>query len=50
MAASGTVSPESPPELYHLTDDPGEKNNLASAHPEKVRELQALLHHFSSSL
>jgi len=44
------VSPESPPELYHLTDDPGEKANLASAHPEKVHELQALLHNFSSSL
>jgi arylsulfatase A-like enzyme len=45
-----TLSPENPPELYHLTDDPGEKNNLASAHPEKVHELRALLANFSNSL
>jgi len=42
-------SPEYAPELYNLTDDPGEKNNLASAHPEKVRELQALLQTFPST-
>lgn len=42
-------SPENPPELYHLTDDPAEKNNLASAHPEKVRDLQALLQSFPST-
>jgi arylsulfatase A-like enzyme len=27
-------------ELYNLAQDPGEKNNLAAANPDKVRELQ----------
>ncbi|MDA7675009.1 arylsulfatase [Akkermansiaceae bacterium] len=30
-------------ELYHLTKDPAEKNNLASKHPEKVAEFTALM-------
>lgn len=34
-------SPE--PQLYHLTEDIGEKNNLANTNPEKVKELSALL-------
>ncbi len=29
------------PELFNLREDPGEKNNLAQANPEKVKELQA---------
>ena len=31
-------------ELYNLSDDLSETNDLAEAEPEKVRELQALLH------
>jgi arylsulfatase A-like enzyme len=31
------------PQLYDLGKDPGERTNLAAAHPEKVRELAALL-------
>ena len=31
------------PQLYDLATDPGERNNLAAAQPEKVRELAALL-------
>ena len=31
------------PQLYDLAGDPGERNNLAAARPEKVRELAALL-------
>ena len=31
------------PQLYNLRDDPGERRNVATAHPAKVRELQALL-------
>ena len=31
------------PQLYDLAADPGERNNLAAANPEKVRELAALL-------
>ena len=31
------------PQLYDLAKDPGERTNLAAAHPEKVRELAALL-------
>ncbi len=31
------------PQLYDLDKDPGEKNNLAAQHPEKVKELAELL-------
>jgi arylsulfatase A-like enzyme len=34
-------SPE--PQLYNLTEDPGETKNLAAVYPEKVKEMQALL-------
>jgi arylsulfatase A-like enzyme len=30
-------------QLYHLTDDPAETRNLAAKHPEKVKELAAML-------
>lgn len=35
--------PQKPYELYYLKDDPGEDNNLASQHPEKVKSLVGLL-------
>lgn len=31
------------PQLYHLTTDLGERQNVATAHPDKVRELAGLL-------
>jgi hypothetical protein len=31
------------PQLYHLKDDIGEKNNLAEKYPEKVKEMASLL-------
>lgn len=31
------------PQLYNLRKDKGEKNNLAAEHPEKVKELKAML-------
>jgi arylsulfatase A-like enzyme len=31
------------PQLYNLADDPGETKNAAANHPEKVKEMQALL-------
>lgn len=31
--------PDRPAELYDLSKDPGEQNDLASEHPELVREL-----------
>jgi arylsulfatase A-like enzyme len=31
------------PQLYNLKSDPGEKNNLASQYPDKVKELSARL-------
>jgi len=34
-----TLSDLSAAELYNLADDIGERNNLAAAHPEKVKEL-----------
>ena len=32
-----------PVELYDLAEDIGQRNNLASQHPEKVKEMQALM-------
>ncbi len=34
---------KAPVELYHIAKDIGQKHNVAAAHPEKVKELQALL-------
>lgn len=34
-----------PDELYHLDDDIGEKNNLASRYPERVRRMREMLEH-----
>ena len=31
------------PQLYDLSRDPGEQQNLADAHPDKVKEMQARL-------
>ena len=31
------------PQLYNLSVDPAEKNNIAPAHPDKVASLSALL-------
>lgn len=36
-------SPSQPYELYRLDVDPGEENDLAATHPEKVEELKAIL-------
>ncbi|MDZ7725344.1 MAG: hypothetical protein U5R06_21625 [candidate division KSB1 bacterium] len=32
--------PDSPMELYHLTQDPGEQQDLAMQHPEKLAEFK----------
>ena len=41
--APGVWKPdEDPVELYYLPDDFSQANDLAEAHPEKVKELQAL--------
>lgn len=37
------VAQETPPQLYDLAADPGEKNDLASAHPDKIAPLRQRL-------
>ncbi len=44
QAHTNTETGNSPqPQLYNLKEDIGEKNNLATKYPEKVKELDALL-------
>ena len=31
------------PQLYHLSEDLGEKNNLAAEYPERIKDMAALL-------
>jgi arylsulfatase A-like enzyme len=33
-----------PPELFHLANDPGERQNLAAKNPEVLADLQRVLH------
>lgn len=40
----------SPPRLYQLSDDIGERNDLASAQPDKVKELQTLWDQWNQTL
>lgn len=42
--------PDRPAELYDLTNDPGEKNDLASRYPEKVRALYKKLFEWETTL
>ena len=37
------------PQLFNLTEDPGEQNNLAAERPEKVKELLAMLDQIQSA-
>ena len=37
------TEPDAPGQLYNLKDDPGETTNLYFKHPEKVKEMKALL-------
>ncbi len=37
------AGPASPPELYQLSADPGERNNLAAREPERTKTMQAAL-------
>jgi arylsulfatase A len=36
-------NPYAPVELYNLSEDPSETNNIASQHPEVVKEMEALM-------
>ena len=42
--------PDSPPELYNLSTDPGEQTNLAAAEPARVAALQARIDRFAQRL
>ncbi len=39
-----------PPQLYNLENDIGEKDNIASKYPERVRELNGLRKQWDSEL
>ncbi|WP_244651437.1 MULTISPECIES: sulfatase [unclassified Lentimonas] len=40
--AAGKAKPIASPELYNLSTDPAEKNNVAAQHPERVSEMMAM--------
>ncbi|WNJ19487.1 sulfatase [Pontibacter sp. G13] len=42
--------PDRPAELYHVVNDPGEMHNLASEHPDKVRQLYKALFRWEVTL
>ncbi|MBT3480034.1 MAG: arylsulfatase [Opitutales bacterium] len=42
-------APDAPGQLYNLDTDPGERTNLYHQHPERVKELKALLEKSKSS-
>jgi arylsulfatase A-like enzyme len=35
--------PDRPLELYNLSNDPGEENDMANEHPDKVLELKQIM-------
>ena len=37
------TDPQRPAELYNLTNDPGEENDLSDEFPEKVEELKNIM-------
>ena len=41
-AIKGRVASKDPVQLYNVVDDIGERNNVASGHPDLVKELQAV--------
>jgi arylsulfatase A-like enzyme len=43
------TDPDAPGQLYNLETDPGERVNLYSKHPEKVKTLKAKLEEFKAS-
>jgi len=43
------TDPEAPGQLYDLSSDPGERINLFSQYPEKVKHLKAKLEEFKES-
>jgi arylsulfatase len=44
------VKYQSPPELYQISGDRCETRNLAAAHPDKVRELDAAFHQLTAEI
>jgi arylsulfatase A-like enzyme len=50
QATTGTELGNDPePQLYDLSVDPGERQNVAAAHPDKVREMAAILDRIRSA-
>ena len=41
-------NPDAPIELYRLTDDVGEENNLAEQYPERVKKMDSLMSNANS--
>ncbi len=47
--AIADAAPDAPGQLYNLNDDPGETKNLYFKHPDKVKQLSAMLEFSKSS-
>lgn len=47
--ALADTDPDAPGQLYHLTADPGERNNLHSKHPERAATMKARLDELKAS-
>jgi arylsulfatase A-like enzyme len=44
-----TVKKNAPLELYHIADDPTESHNLADQYPERVSQMEAMMHRLRTS-
>ncbi len=49
QATNTEMGTDAGPQLYNLAGDPGEKNNVAAQHPDRVKDMTALLNRLRSA-